>query len=68
MKNLSHYTDLLCELVTSLLIRGIQMGEMSELGWMIGLVKHAIWADSLQYLHLLLLSTSKIPASSQPTL
>jgi hypothetical protein len=23
------------------------MGEMSKLGWLIGLVKHAIWADSL---------------------
>jgi hypothetical protein len=34
MKNLSHHADL-CELVTSLLIRGIQMGEMSKLGWLI---------------------------------
>jgi hypothetical protein len=28
-------------------MRGIQIGEMSKLGWLIGLVKHAIWADSL---------------------
>jgi hypothetical protein len=47
MTNLSHHSDLLCGLVTSLLIRGIQMGEMSKLGWLTGLVKHAIWADSL---------------------
>jgi hypothetical protein len=31
MKNLSHHTDL-CELETSLLMRGIQVGEMSKLG------------------------------------
>jgi hypothetical protein len=44
MKNLSRHTDLLCELGTSLLMRGIQIGEMSKLGWLIGLVKHAILA------------------------
>jgi hypothetical protein len=59
MKNLSLHTDLLCELETSLLMRGIQIGEMSKLGWMIGLVKHATWADSLYFLYLLLLSLSK---------
>jgi hypothetical protein len=32
MKNLSH---LLAELETSLLIRGIKMGEMYKLGWLI---------------------------------
>jgi hypothetical protein len=68
MKNLlSHHTDL-CEWVTSLLLRGIQMGEMSKLGWLIGLVKYAIWADPLYFLHLLLLSISKILPLSQPTL
>jgi hypothetical protein len=41
---MSDHTDLLCELLTSSLIRGIQMGEMSEPGWLIGLVKHAICA------------------------
>jgi hypothetical protein len=30
----------LCELETSLLMRGIQIGEMSKLGWLIGFVKH----------------------------
>jgi hypothetical protein len=63
MKNLLHHTDLLCELETSLLKRG-----MSKLGWLIGFVKHAIWPDSLNFLYLLLLSISKIIASSQPTL
>jgi hypothetical protein len=42
MKKLSRHTDLLCELVTSLLMRGIQKGEMSKPGWLIGLVEHAI--------------------------
>jgi hypothetical protein len=46
-------------------MRGIQIGELSKLGWLIGLVKHAIWADSLYFLYLLLLSISKILASSQ---
>jgi hypothetical protein len=68
MENLSRHTDLLCELVTSFLMRGIQIGEMSKLGWLIGLVKHAIWVDSLYRLYLLLLSISKFLASSQPNL
>jgi hypothetical protein len=67
MKNLLHHTDL-CQLVTLLLIRGIRMGEMSKLGWLIGLVKHTVWANSFHFLYLLLLSISKILASSQPTL
>jgi hypothetical protein len=46
MKNLSHYTDL-CELETSLLMSGIQIGQISKQGWLIGLVKYAIWTDSL---------------------
>jgi hypothetical protein len=50
----------LCELETSLLMRGIQIGEMSKLVCLIGLIKHAIWADSLYFLYLLLLSISKI--------
>jgi membrane-anchored glycerophosphoryl diester phosphodiesterase (GDPDase) len=68
MKNLSRHTDVLCELETSLLMRGIQMGEMSILGRLIGLVKHVIGADFLYFLYLLLLlPISKILASSQPT-
>jgi hypothetical protein len=62
MKNLSHRTDLLCELVTSLLRRWIEMGEMFKL------VRHATWADSLHFLYLLLLPIFQILASSQPTL
>jgi hypothetical protein len=55
MKDLPRHTELLCELETLLLMRGIQIGEMSKLGWLIGLVEHAIWADSLYSLDLLLL-------------
>jgi hypothetical protein len=62
MKNLSRHTDLLCELETSLLMREIQMGEMFKLGWLIGLVNHAIWANSLYFLYLLLLSISALKA------
>lgn len=36
------------------------MGDISKLGWQIGLVKHATWADSLYLLFLLLLATLKI--------
>jgi hypothetical protein len=38
------------------IMKWLQIGEMSKLGWLIGLVKHAIWADSLYFLYLLLLS------------
>jgi hypothetical protein len=51
MENLSGHTDLLCELETSLLTRGIQIGVMSKLDWLIGLVKHVIWADSFFFPH-----------------
>jgi hypothetical protein len=40
MKDLSRHTDVLCELETSLLMRGVEIGEMSILGRLIGLVKH----------------------------
>jgi hypothetical protein len=68
MKNLSCHTDLLCQLETLLVMKGLQIGEMSQLGCLIGLVKHAIWADSLYFLYPLLLPVSIILASSQPTL
>jgi hypothetical protein len=66
MKNLSHHTDLLCDLVTSLLIKGIQMREMSKLVWLLGLVKYSyiIRANIFYFLYLVLLSISKILASS----
>jgi hypothetical protein len=67
MKNLSYHTDP-CELVTSLLIREILMGEMFKLIWLMRLVNHAMWANSFYFLYLLLLSSSKIIASFQPTL
>jgi hypothetical protein len=44
------------------------MGEVSKFCWLIGQVKHAIWANSLYFLYLLLLSIPKILASSYHTL
>jgi hypothetical protein len=44
------------------------MEVMSWLGWLIGLVKPATWADCLCFLHLLLLSISEILPSFQMTL
>jgi hypothetical protein len=46
MDNLSGHNNLLGS-VTSLLIRGIQMEELSKLGWLIRLVKHSIWSNSM---------------------
>jgi len=34
-------------LMISLLIRGIHMGEISKVGWMIRLVRQVMWSDSL---------------------
>jgi hypothetical protein len=62
MKNLSRYTYLLCELEASLLMRGIQIGKISKLGWLSGLVKHVILANSLYSLYLLLLSIFQNPS------
>jgi hypothetical protein len=47
---------------------GIQIGEISKLGWLTGLVKQAMWANSLYFLYLVLLSVSKILLSSESTL
>jgi hypothetical protein len=55
-RNLSRHADLFCELEPSLLMKGVQIREISKLAWLIGLVKHVIWADSLYFLYLLLLS------------
>jgi hypothetical protein len=67
IKNLSCHSPLL-ELITSLLIRGILMGEMSKLALLVGMVKHFLWPSSLYFLYLLLLSISNILASSLLTL
>jgi hypothetical protein len=65
-RNLRHTA--LFELVTSSLTKGIQMGEIYKAGYLIGLVRHAIWTDSLKFLYLLLLLIPKILASSRLTL
>jgi hypothetical protein len=44
-------------------ISEIQMGEVSNLGWLMGFVKHIIWADFLYFLYQLLLSISRNPDS-----
>jgi hypothetical protein len=49
MKRVSDHPDLPCKLLTTLLIRGIRMGEISTLGCQIRFVKHAIWEDSLYF-------------------
>jgi hypothetical protein len=64
----NNHTDLHFDLLTSSLIIGVHMGEISKLGWLMGLIEHAMWADSFYFLYLLLLSVSKTLASSQPTL
>jgi hypothetical protein len=67
-KRFKNYTDFHFDLLASWLIRGIHMGEISKLGWLMGLIKQVMWADSLYFLYLLLLSISKTLAWSQPTL
>jgi hypothetical protein len=62
------HTDLECELVTSLLMTAIQIGEISKLVWITGLFKQITWADSLYFLSLVLFSVSTILTSSQSTL
>jgi hypothetical protein len=57
MMNLWDYTRLPCEMLTALLLRGIQMGQMSKL----------ILVNSSYFLYMLLLWVSKILASSQLT-
>jgi hypothetical protein len=48
-------------MVSPFLIRGILMGEISKMGWLMG----DLWADSFYFLHLLLLSIPQILASSE---
>jgi hypothetical protein len=54
MKSLSDYIDPHCKFLTFLPTGEIHLGGIMELGWVIGLVKHAIWTDSLYFLYLLL--------------
>lgn len=51
------------DLLPSLLIRRIQMGELPQLGWLIRFVKHATCAISFSFLYMLLYSTCKTPTS-----
>jgi hypothetical protein len=49
------------------MLRAIEISEMSKLGCLIGLINHAIWADSLHLLYLLVVSVPQILAPSQLT-
>jgi hypothetical protein len=60
MKNLSSHEELVCDLVTSLLMRGIQLGGTYKLVWVFGLIKHVVWADYLYVLYPLRLWIFKI--------
>jgi hypothetical protein len=44
-----HIILIFSELANSLLIRGIKLGKMPKLGCLIGLVKHAMWANCISY-------------------
>jgi hypothetical protein len=46
-RRMSLHIYLACELVTSLMKRGIQMREVFKLDCLIGVVQHAMWADYL---------------------
>jgi hypothetical protein len=65
MKNLSDHTDLPYALLPSLPISGIRVGQISKLGWLMGLVKHVIMVDSSYFLYLLVFLISKVLAPSQ---
>jgi hypothetical protein len=61
----SNYTWLRCSLLTSAVITGVQMGEMSKLGWLIGWSSRDMWADSLYFLYVVLGPICKTFASFQ---
>lgn len=62
MNNLSRHADLVWvgNLVAD---KGIQISEMSKLGWIIGLVQHATWAETLYFFCLEILSVPNVLAS-----
>jgi hypothetical protein len=63
--SLSNYTWWSCSFFISAVITGVQMGEMSKLGWLIGWPSREMWADSLYFLHVLFGSICKTFASFQ---
>jgi hypothetical protein len=60
-----NYTWQSCNFFTSAVIMGVQMGEMSKLGWLIGWSSRDMWADSLYFLYMVLGSLCKTFASFQ---
>jgi hypothetical protein len=67
---LSHiiYTGWSCSFLTSAAIMGVQMGEISKLGWLIGWSTRDTWADSFYFLYAVFSSIRKTFASLQHTL
>jgi hypothetical protein len=61
-----HWTDL--QIWASAVIAGVQMGEMSGLGWPIGWPTRGMWADSLYFLYVVFGSFCKSFASFQHVL
>jgi hypothetical protein len=60
----SNYIWWSCSFFISAVITGVQMREMSKLGWLIGWSSRDIWAHSLQFLYVVLGSICKTLAHS----
>jgi hypothetical protein len=68
-KQISHsvYSSRSCGFFTSALMAGVQMGEMSRLGWLLGWSSRDMWVDSLYFLYVVLGSICQTFASLQHT-
>jgi hypothetical protein len=69
-KQISHsvYTRQSCSFLTSVVITGVQMREMSKLGWLIRWSSRDMWVDSLYFLYVVFGSICKTFASFQDIL
>jgi hypothetical protein len=56
---------LVCSLLTSVAVIGVQMGETSKLAWLIGWSARTMWAASLHFLYVLFGSVCRTFASFQ---
>jgi hypothetical protein len=61
----SNYSWWSCSFFISSVITGVQMGEISKLGWLICWSSRDMWADSLYFLYVVLGSICKTLASFQ---
>jgi hypothetical protein len=62
---LLNYSWRTCNFLTSAVITGLQLGEMSKLDWMIGWSSRDMWSESLYFLYVLFGSICKTFASLQ---